>query len=522
MQDNNKPRSITDIITKEPDLLRRCALINFNMDVLESPEDALLSYKMPAGFYEKWAAAHYESLINRVASATGADPEQIADKEKRTPEQEQALIEAAAREQITRLEMVLKSNYIAAIKHINAYCIAQADAGGSDLYKPLREEQDPAVLQSEQLVNVPLAATLYFFATHDNINPQSADSLTAKDKGTVIKDFNDIDVFYREHRAELHTEQELLRAYIASVTPNPEKAKETLEQIKAISADKIKYPLDKVNSTIWGGRVSRIIDEIVPLKGEKSGSNKKFVITYSIDFEALDSDKDVSITKRLEYYDKRIFIAAMSLIEASDEEDKRNNTVTVTLTQIYHTMGNRSRPGKGDLERINASLTKMRKADVSINNEQEAANYNYPKFVYKGSLLPFEQVDVVVNGQLIDSGIHFLREPPLMTYAKQHNQLTAFDPKMLQSPISKTEKNLAIDDYLIKRIKHAKAHRGQPKILYKTMFAELEITDKKQRSRAIETAERYLKHYQSCNEIARYTMDADSIKFYFARKKDPV
>ena len=501
-------RDLTDIIAGEKDLLRRMMLINFNMDYIQDPEEAILSYNMPEGFYTQWAEEHYKSLVERTAQLTGADPGQIADKDRRTEEQQRALLEISAREQIARLEFVLHSNYHAAIKHVNAYCIGIAEAQGTeDIYQPLRDEHYPEALQNGELINVPLAAVLYFFATHEDIDPRAQDGLTAEHKAAIIEGFSALDDFYREHRAELHTEQELLRAFLDLLNPkSPAVARETLEHIALKRAELIEYPLDKVNSTIWG-LLERDTAGQIMFRAEKAGSKKEINILYSIDFDAL--GEGVKITKRLMPYDKRVYIAVSALFNAGNS--------IITLTQIYYAMGYTGRPGSNDLERINASITKMLGANIYISNEQEAAAYKYDKFVYKGSLLPYEQVEAVANGQLVDAAIHLFREPPVITFAKQRKQVTSIDVKLLQSPISKTDGNLLIDDYLIERISRAKNGKQPHRILYKTLYEKAKITDKKQRQRAADKIKRYLEHYQKCGMITRYTMEADGITVYFTR-----
>ena len=154
-------------------------------------------------------------------------------------------------------------------------------------------------------------------------------------------------------------------------------------------------------------------------------------------------------------------------------------------------------------------------AKISVNNEQEASQYRYNKFVYDGALLPIERGSAIINGQLAESAIHIFREPPVISFAKQRSQITTLELKVLKSPISKTDLNLLIDDYLIERISKAKNGKGHHKILYKTIYEKAGITSKKQKERTPDKVKRYLEHYQKCGMISKYNIGKDGVSVYF-------
>lgn len=268
-------------------------------------------------------------------------------------------------------------------------------------------------------------------------------------------------------------------------------------------AEVIEYPLDKINSKIWS-----LFDhnaKKVAFAAEKRGSKKELNIYYSIDFD--DLGEGISITKKLQPFDKRVYIAISALFNAGNK--------IITLTQIYYAIGNTGRPSSASLSKINNSITKMMGAKIYVNNEQEAATYRYNKFVYDGSLLPIERSTAIVNGQLAESAIHIFREPPVISFAKQRSQITTLELKVLKSPISKTDLNLLIDDYLIERISKAKNGKSHHRILYKTLYEKAGITSKKQKERTPDKVRRYLDHYQKCGMISRYTMGKDGVSVYF-------
>lgn len=277
--------------------------------------------------------------------------------------------------------------------------------------------------------------------------------------------------------------------------------------VTARRADIVEYPLDKVNSNIWNllqdttGRQLRL-----KLDTAKAGSEKNINIYYSIDFDELENS-GIKITKKLLPYDKRVYIAISALYNAGNSY--------ITLTQIYYAMGNTGKPSTNQLEKINESVTKMRGANIFIDNIQESEAYNYLRFKHTGYLLPAEITTATINGQLAESAIHILREPPVMTFAKQRKQITTITVKVLQSPISKTDANLLIDDYLIERIAKAKRSGQSCKILYDTLYDHAQITTYKQKARAPEKIKTYLDHYAACGMIAAYKMGKDGIQIEF-------
>ena len=274
--------------------------------------------------------------------------------------------------------------------------------------------------------------------------------------------------------------------------------------------DKLNYPVDKVNSTIWDCFANDSKGQIkFAIKAEREGSRIPLNILYSIDFSAI--DKELKITKSLSPFDKRVYIAIAGLYSVGFS--------FVSLTQIHYAMGGTTRPGKKEMKKIRLSILKMIAAQIYINNEQEITVYqNYVRFVYFGPLLPCEVQTAYTNGQLSDGVIHIFREPPVMTFARQRKQISTIAIKVLQSPISKTDANLRIEDYLIERVCRAKKNAQQKnlkKIMWETLFEKTKITDAKQRKRTPEKVEKLLSHMVDCEMIKKYEIRCDGIAFEF-------
>lgn len=288
-----------------------------------------------------------------------------------------------------------------------------------------------------------------------------------------------------------------------------EEAAKELPRIIANPTDKINYPLDKPNSVIWNlitdaaknnpnGQVKLAIDT------SKKGSKQDAVILYSINFDELPTG--VKITKQLTQFDKRAYIAAAALYNAGNK--------VITATQVFSMMGNSKKPNTDDIQKVNDSLTKMGAARVYIDNAQEVQQAKgYKHFKYDAPLLPFERISAYINGQLTESAIHLFREPPLISFARQRNQITTINRQLLESPINKTDANLLIDGYLLERIGHMKSGKGKAprKMLFATIYDRCQIKTAKQRQRAPEKIRRYLDHYKKCGWIKGYTEEADGI-----------
>ena len=277
-----------------------------------------------------------------------------------------------------------------------------------------------------------------------------------------------------------------------------------IDRVNVIPVDRLAYPLDKVNANIWSLLEKDTGGQLL-IRAEKLGSKKEINILYSIDFDALGSN--AKITKKLTQFDKRVYIAVAGLFNAG-------NTV-ITIRQIHLAMGGTGRASANQRQKISAAVHKMHGATISIDNAIEAGTYNYPKFVYTGSLLPIERIRKIVNGNVVEEAIHLFREPPAMTFARQRGQITTIPVRLLNSHVSMTDTNLAIEDYLLDRISHAKKGKGHSKILYRTICDKAGAVTVKKRQRVREKVKEYLTHYVKCGYIASFAETSDGVTVAF-------
>lgn len=276
-------------------------------------------------------------------------------------------------------------------------------------------------------------------------------------------------------------------------------------------AEKLEHPLDKLNSKVWAlfeeadssGQIT------MAFSAEKKGSKKQADILYSVNFDDLE-ESGLNVVKRITAFDKRVQLAANALYQNTGE--------LMTVSQIYATMGNDTRPNKTQIDKIYTSLEKMRLIPIRVDNTSEHKLYpNIEKFVYNGVMLPWESVDAIVNGQRAEGVIHLFREPPLVSFAKSRKQITTIPRALLASPISKTEVHLLIDDYLITRISRLKKSNGKVsnKLLFETIFSKVGINTRLQKSRAKEAIIKYLDHYKECDFIKGYKTTTDGVSIQY-------
>lgn len=111
---------------------------------------------------------------------------------------------------------------------------------------------------------------------------------------------------------------------------------------------------------------------------------------------------------------------------------------------------------------------------------------------------------------MIDAAVRPLREPPLLTFAKERKQITKLPLAALAAPVSKTEQTLDIQDYLIERVARAKT-AGSQKILFKTLFEKTNIEEKKQKQRAKVKIRAILEQFKKAKLIKDFAESPDGV-----------
>ena len=291
---------------------------------------------------------------------------------------------------------------------------------------------------------------------------------------------------------------------------------ETLVHIDSARLDEVDRGTDKLNRNVWGqfadmppgqtalgfmdGGVLDLSLNTASAKDRANGVQR--LVSYAIDFDALEES---SIAPRLEPYDHRVYEAVSSLFNHTGRSH-------FTLKEIHFAMGFGTEPSKAQKKKLNDSLTKMMRAHISVDNQDEIATYDYPHYVYDGALLPMERVTGYVDGQIANGVIHVFREPPLFTFARERKQFTTHSVRVLQTPLNKNDTNIRIEDYLLEQIDWMRHGKRSRTILYETLFEKTGITRRDAKSRKRKDVKKLLDHYVSVDLIKGYKENKESVE----------
>ena len=459
--------------------------LDLRMRAVEMQKDFLVS---PFDAFDKWNPERsqgflidqYTKLCAAVARKTGSTIEIVMDEKTRTPAQQKLMSVLVEYDQVKRLHDFDRSNYNA-VTHILSKMRGQLD----DVFPP------------DQLRHsVKMLCAMYFFAHHTDINPMLSGDITEDMHSELTEILNKIEHYLLD---TYKTKESIAALSDTDVVLAVEKYAMS-EGVIRVNVRALKYAclaLDKLNSRIWNLPDSAI-GETLKVGVEKHGSSKELDILYTINFESLNG---VSISKNLTAFDKDLYCRCADLYNAGYEY--------FTPKQLYNATGHVGTPGASDKVKMYASLKKMGTAWVDVDNSAEAKIYNYPEIAYSGNLLYVEVGKrAEVNGKLTEV-IHIMREPPLITFARQRNQITTLKASLLHMPISYTDKNLNLRDYLLTRIARAKKGYQPSKILLRTFYKEMGVTRNK--GRVIKDASALLDFFVKEGHIQSYTISEKAI-----------
>lgn len=272
-----------------------------------------------------------------------------------------------------------------------------------------------------------------------------------------------------------------------------------LKSVGGKRIDKVVIPTDLIiNQRIWKqekeGNYRLAID--TPVK-----KGKKQVSTYfTMNFDSLPAE----IKAKLDSFDEQVYLAASNLWLAGNK---------IFSASMIYSVHNTGRPGAEDIEKIDASLSKMMATQIAFDNKEEKANSNYPLLEYDGSLLPMERQRCFINGKLVESAIHLFREPPCFSYARKRNQISTVDRKLLISPLNKTEGNIHLSNYILRIIGAAKKGAIKNKITFATIYDELNADTPTKKTRTKKYTIRLFEFHKDNGNISSFTQEKDGITF---------
>ena len=300
-----------------------------------------------------------------------------------------------------------------------------------------------------------------------------------------------------------------------------------LPVISNTRAKALENPLDKINFKIWEREAGAVKFDMT---ARNDKNPEKVYIPVTLTFEGKEGT-EISTTSKLTHFDKRVQLAVYALFEECTAQER---PAIFTIGDIWRAMGNTRRPNENQVKKINESLTKQGATRVFFDTKNEAARYKYERAIVDSNILKFTRIQALYKGRIV-TAVHPDEAPILIQFAATRGQITAVPLKVLQSGIPMTDSSLRIEDYLLRRIAMAKNSlkkletgqgkkyspdrqkkikaRRKEKILFSTFHKNIGTDGKdkrkRDRDRAIETAEKYLQHYKECSYISGYTLLKD-------------
>lgn len=456
------------------DLLHKISHVLLDVDLMKDVEDAISSRitdstseaarDMWHKILDRYERGHFASLVKEVADQTGADPAQIADKDTRTAEQQQALLEASARRQIARMDKFFESDYMKVVR-----ALGEVDS----LFE---EPADPDV------IGVKESFILYYFTTRPDIRPSEAGQFTQADKEKLIEQYKRFEAFIVKYfdgveRANAARDGEwtaALEAFIAA--ENPADAQEIIEHLTSVLPEKYVVPNNKLANTMTRG----IIDiGRITLEESRRGAKKLVETTCILTYEG----DNVHLSGRQPFteYDRNVYNAVSSLYVYGDQSH------VVTPAMVYRAMTgltDSEKPTAGQLAAVTRSLDKMRfiRARIDCTEELKARRITLNSKQINGGeidtyLLTADAIKVQAGGQTVRA-YRIIKTPILYEYAaavkqvltlpasvldvKEISEMTVDGAKKLTigARLPNTESRILIKGYLIRRIEGMKGKNG--------------------------------------------------------------
>lgn len=456
------------------DLLHKISHVLLDVDLMKDVEDAISSRitdstseaarDMWHKNLDRYERGHFASLVKEVADQTGADPAQIADKDTRTAEQQQALLEASARRQIARMDKFFESDYMKVVR-----ALGEVDS----LFE---EPADPDV------IGVKESFILYYFTTRPDIRPSEAGQFTQADKEALIAQYKRFEAFIVKYfdgveRANAARDGEWTAALEAFISAeNPTDAQEIIEHLTSVLPEKYVVPNNKLANTMTRG----IIDiGRITLEESRRSAKKLVETTCILTYEG--DNVHLSGRQHFTEYDRNVYNAVSSLYVYGDQSH------VVTPAMVYRAMTgltDSEKPTAGQLAAVTRSLDKMRfiRARIDCTEELKMRRITLNSKQINGGeidtyLLTADAIKVQAGGQTVRA-YRIIKTPILYEYAaavkqvltlpasvldvKEISEMTVDGAKKLTigARLPNTESRILIKGYLIRRIEGMKGKNG--------------------------------------------------------------
>ena len=424
--------------------------VSFKVDYLISPEDALIKHHAPSSMLVEYLRKHLDEIVNTAAKLTGADPEQLRDKDKRTPEQQQLLYEIAGKMETARMEKFFSSLYVKATDLLLSEEYQYITLHSPDPGETLDEYIDR--IHSEYGEAVVLQAVLYFFALHKEINPVKPGEFTDQQKQELKDIFHKLDDFYCDYETE--TEETLpydnldkiFLQFIEKENPT-EGAAQTIADIpvvQAIIAENYIIPNHAIANALQQKHIIESPENaqgwdlvVSNAKGKRKEITSYTMVTYD------SGTSDVTITD-LTRHERAVSNSIVSLWVEAEEKGKRP---IFTDDQIFRAMpggGDKASPQqKGAIKKAIDKFTRLR-IYVNATEEMQKRGIIKPggKYIFDEYFLNVRRhIIKTENGGKTVQAYEILSQPVIYTYSKLVNQIISIPAKYTE--IRRVTKNPA-------------------------------------------------------------------------------
>ena len=502
----------SDFIAKEESTLSRMLLVDFSMDMLKDPEDAILSWTdLRSGNYERWFESHVTAIAKTVAIQFGVDIEQVLNPETRTPEQSKAMTETAGEMALYRENKYKKSNYIQAAKHL----IIE-----SNTFKP-------KIAGEEETRKIKKYSLLYFFAQHTEISPEAEAALTADQLAELLAIYRRMDSYFFDETSgkPIATPEieELLYKFIEQDGKTPEEKQEIITTLQAVIPEYHIMPNNALMNTLTSLKAINAGEFDLPVINKRG--RRKEITAYTI----VNYDQDGAgklIASKLTEYERQVSDAIISIwVEAQ----KTNKPAEFTTDTIFRAMpGSSDKPSPQQQGAITKAIEKLRRLHIYVDATEEMRVRGLisenETLVYDDFYLSVARVTrKIINGGQTVRAYHIHTEPLVLSYCRMTDQIITVSPKWLEvkkvkkgksvnEAVSMTQERQAITGYLIRRIaimkndKKNKKHTQSDIILFATLFDDIGVTapDKQKSADIRKFCYDVLKYYKAEKIIADY------------------
>ena len=156
-----------------------------------------------------------------------------------------------------------------------------------------------------------------------------------------------------------------------------------------------------------------------------------------------------------------------------------NGCDIMSIPMIIRTMsGNlHLKPSEKQVERVLSIVKRLLSTGIDIVYDEEAEAYLFDDegdgYHYFGTLISGEITTAIINGKIVESCLHLHREPILATLARKKKQISTIDMRMLNAPISMSEENIVLRNYLLSRIEQSRHSKQQALLSRRTIVLEV-------------------------------------------------